>query len=360
MIVGGGVYIQEIIIPIVSFLCFLPAFINEIINGSYEDYYLLYIQMSLSSGFFFYVQMRLMAENNNNLNYINIIFIFTLIFIVALGALSFLLSGGTRGGVIFGPNIMYRIYASLGVICYYFLVLKRNRNFMMKSLVVLLVVTGCISTGSRGGVVMIAYFVAYVISIELYINKVKLVSVFKMFLSASTVVLAMIIVSINFNYRAFYFNINNASEASRLEYFNIFFYDYRFNDFYQAAFGSGSGNGVFVFNYPHNIFLESLVWGGVYSFIFVIIAFIYHVYNFMFGRLSARVMSALALVIGVGSQISGSLYDNYLVLSLFFSSVGVSLFERSVRRRRLQAVGGPGVHNLGSFHIKAQPSAQSL
>ncbi|MGF1936150.1 MAG: hypothetical protein RM347_017475 [Nostoc sp. ChiQUE02] len=249
----------------------------------------------------------------------------TLIF---LGVLSQQFTGNDpRQSFVFGPNIYYRI---IGTIFLLNLVLV-HKNYSGKkekiSIFSLIVTIFClaialslmIKTGSRGatvvGIVMTLSFLYTLLSIRLKWLKFASVSIifsFFAFIIYSSFSKSLI------DSRVFWFYDRGASSgsiAAREGYWQnlpSFFLKDNF------LFGEGSN---YIYSYPHNIYLDLLYNGGFLPCV-ILLGFtaMYGIFLWK-GKInrSWKIITLVCSPIYIGSLFSGTLYDNYSIISLIFA-----------------------------------------
>jgi hypothetical protein len=186
---------------------------------------------------------------------------------------------------------------------------------------------GCISTGSRGAFVVISVFTIIVVMMEsegrLKTRKIGIINILLYVLLLSILIGIGIFVAYIFGSRSLFFNINNTSEASRVGYYVLFFSGDYIENIFDVFWGVSSGNGGFK-NYPHNIVIESFVWGGVTMLSLVIFSMLWTANALIRGRGRVRQYGAIVAIIFVSSLLSGSFVDNYPAVSMALS--GAALF----------------------------------
>lgn len=249
----------------------------------------------------------------------------TLIF---LGVLSQQFSGNDpRQSFIFGPNIYYRI---IGTIFLLNLVLV-HENYSSKkgkiSILSLIVTIFClaialsimIKTGSRGativGIFMTLSFLYTVLSIRL--NWLKFASIFIMFAISILTIYSDFSKSI-IDSRVFWFydrGVSSTSIAVREGYWQNLTSFFLKDNFF---FGEGS---KYIYSYPHNIYLDLLYNGGFLPCVILLgFTVMYGIFLWK-GKLNKnwKIITLVSSPIYIGSLFSGTLYDNYSIISLILA-----------------------------------------
>ncbi|MHC0062277.1 O-antigen ligase family protein [Nostoc sp. UIC 10890] len=248
--------------------------------------------------------------------------------LIFLGVLSQQFSGNDpRQSFIFGPNIYYRI---IGTIFLLNLVLV-HENYSSKkeriSILSLIITIFCLAialslmvkTGSRGativGIFMTLSFIYTVLSIRL--NWLKFASISIMF--------AISIVTIHSNFsqsiidsRVFWFydrGVSSTSIAVREGYWQNLTSFFIKDNF---LFGEGS---KYIYSYPHNIYLDLLYNGGFLPCV-ILLGFtaMYGIFLWK-GKLNKnwKIITLVSSPIYIGSLFSGTLYDNYSIITLILA-----------------------------------------
>lgn len=244
-----------------------------------------------------------------------------------LGALTQYLSGdNSRQSFVFGPNVYYRIVAAI-----FFLHLivfhesytgKKEKISIFKLAVTILavIVTNylLIKTGSRGAIIVgsliLLSFFYTVITIKSKVIKTGILILIVLLFVLS---LSSISPDILSNNRAFWFYDRGASSSSisdRGEFIKqipSFFLEDNF------LLGEGSN---YIYYYPHNLYVDLLFNGGIVPCLVLLAS------TFMYGIALWRwrvprnwkFLTLILSPIYIGSLFSGTLYDNYAVISLIF------------------------------------------
>lgn len=245
-----------------------------------------------------------------------------------------IVSWGSREGFIFGPNILYRIFCFIG-----FLFLVRvNLSYKIGEKISIYKVYlfvgamsfSALSTGSRGGSIAAFIMLAYLLVL---------------FSKRSTARYAIVILA------AFFWIINNLSlvqqSLGRSVNFDlsgdsisirITLYE-RVKAFLSEAstaellFGVGSPNRFYPIEglYPHNLFIEMIIYHGTYLILIFFIASLFAIF-LSIKNITLRTLSVVFLPIYIGSMFSGQFIDHSYLVS--FPFIVVILFF-VVRRKRL-------------------------
>jgi hypothetical protein len=227
-----------------------------------------------------------------------------------------LVHGTTRSRIIFGPNVLYRIYALLFAML--FVALAYGRRSVLRGFGIVfslgLLFVAMAGTGSRGALLVTGAIAAYLI---LFGGRFPLSKTgFRLSIIAAVVaglVLARDVFT-SYTARLFLFALSNSSTATRLSFYR------GAADFLDAErglkllFGVGLKNAYFTF-YPHNLLVEALVYGGLYrGIVTTLLLAALVVYVLRNGKSSWVVLVFSGIILG--SMVSGSSMDNYPVLSL--------------------------------------------
>ncbi len=243
------------------------------------------------------------------------------IFILALGILGAyqLISGVPRGGVVFGPNVYYRVVGFFFII---FLISSfKLRSFgLYQATVFISSVVALASTGSRGAFVTILLLTFVTLSV---IPKSNVKTTVKLSMSAVFVLFGIFLYQYwshiyNLVWRIFYFSLESGSSLTRLKYVDIFWSYISDASVSQLIFGDGVSKRVFDF-YPHNIFLEYIVYHGVPFAIPIVIYSLSLVTASIRGKLLSSergfIMLAFSPIL-LGAQFSGSMMESYSLMAL--------------------------------------------
>lgn len=261
----------------------------------------------------------------------------------------FLLEGvytwNQRQGILFGPNVLYRVYAlplsMLAASC----LISRSSNINFKTpgwlagLAAALLLVPIISTGSRGGLMTYA-LVVFVLG-AIYMRKEKK-SHYASLLIASLSIAALLF----YNWSTLQISLGRTVDyRSVIEgdaiRFSLFSRGYDFMSYENGVdlvFGLGSVNSYYADGvlYPHNFFLELLVYHGAF---FLVIVLLQYVLVFMYThKAGAFCISGLVLMlpIFVGAMVSGNLQDHAYLLGFPFSWAAVcNGYEEDILGRKI-------------------------
>ncbi|MBD2521573.1 O-antigen ligase [Nostoc sp. FACHB-133] len=248
--------------------------------------------------------------------------------LIFLGVLSQQFSGNDpRQSFIFGPNIYYRI---IGTIFLLNLVLV-HENYSSKkeriSILSLIITIFCLAialslmvkTGSRGativGVLMTLSFIYTVLSIRL--NWLKFASISIIF-AISALTIHSSFSKYIIDSRVFWFydrGVSSTSIAVREGYWQNLTSFFLKDNF---LFGEGS---KYIYSYPHNIYLDLLYNGGFLPCVILLVFTAMYGIFLWKGKLnrSWKIITLVCSPIYIGSLFSGTLYDNYSIISLIFA-----------------------------------------
>ena len=250
--------------------------------------------------------------------------IILLFFIFVLNLFSFTKSGNffLRNSYIFGPNIFYRIISylfSLSILPFYFKLKKINKKYFFAFFSIFII--NLFFTGSRAVIFIIIAYIFFFINFK----KIKNLFNIKYIFYISIITYSFFILINSYFGRLFFYAKNNGSIIARLDFFNkfkIFLNKYSVTD----IFGLSSINKYYVF-YPHNIFIENIIYNGLFPFIWVVFAYVLF-FSFHFID-KYKYIYIIFVSFFIGSLFSGSMFDNYLclVIPLFFFKNKINSFE---------------------------------
>lgn len=231
-----------------------------------------------------------------------------------------------RQSFLFGPNVYYRV---IGVVFLLHFVLFQedytSKNPKMWSSVNSLLVTIVslnialsimIKTGSRGATIVGGFILlCFILSIlAIKIKSLKIAS-----LGVITCIIIFILnsaISSNIsNSRAFWFYDRGSSSSSIatregfLENLPSFFLKDNF------LLGEGSS---YLYYYPHNLYLDLLYNAGIIPFLILLVFTAIYIILFWKGKVHRnwKILTLVLSPIYIGSLVSGTLYDNYPVISM--------------------------------------------
>ena len=197
---------------------------------------------------------------------ISVIFLFLTIFMYSLGIRS----------LVFGPNVFYRI---IGFSYMTFLIMSiKYKNIKGLSLLIAYAstLTTALATQSRGALLLSVVLGVITTILFLKDNKHKYLFVFLFLFVLYLMFINIDALSIFFG-RSAYFDVNNASEAARLDFFSYTVDYYQSLSFNSFLFGLGYPNEYFYLpgEYPHNLFLEIfLSFGALYFIAYMLTIFV--------------------------------------------------------------------------------------
>ncbi len=217
--------------------------------------------------------------------------------------------------LLFGPNIMYRIYAFSFFLMIVNLVIHEEKRFNIALLFVYIAsLVGLISTGSRGATVLILVETLVVLYYFRRSRMLQLASFALVSLSVYFIVINWELLSDVLG-RLVYFDLTNASEKSRLLMIYNFFAFIETESSSNLLFGVGNDSIYYPNWYPHNIIIESIVYHG---FIYSLLLFLVIVYAIRLSITDRRLLYIVGLFspMILGSMLSGSYLENFSILSL--------------------------------------------
>ena len=299
---GVRFFEREFVIQAVFFIFVSPLILYGVITS--DAYYFAFIQMVLIVNVFPVLDRVLSAK----ITPVILLFLMTAMLFVTLVFLE-----GLRGSVVFGPNIMYRIYGVSFFVAFWSIRFGGVERSVLLSFIYIVSCAGLFMTGSRGAVVVALLATGFFLSIYWGGYLARAVSFFVVFAGA-------FFVAFNWEYlqivagRLLYFDIENDSEAARLGFFYKIFEFYE-NENFLILVGAGNGSEYFPVIYPHNIVIEVLVYHGL---IYGLVALFLALKLLNISRINIKIFSIVSIFLPVifGSLLSGSLRDNCAVLSL--------------------------------------------
>lgn len=310
LITGLEISKEELKLQQIVFIIFSPY----LILGAFQldPYYFGFLQIVLYINVF-QVLFRFLACRNAA----NVI----LYFFVFLTSVVILFGGGARLSsnevFIFGPNIMYRIYGLLFFAFYYAVIMKTERKGSSLLIVFLMSFVCLISTGSRGGTLIL---LMEMIAVAIYFRKNTIVKYF-----------VYALISVFFYYiiqywelisellgRSVFIDVTSASENTRLSMLDGFIKFLQTEPMGTLLFGLGNNNHYYPNYYPHNIIIESIVYHGLFFLTFMIIAATSFIKKLLIKRNEMRVLLLIFSPIFIGAMVSGYLLDNFTIISLVF------------------------------------------
>lgn len=240
-------------------------------------------------------------------------------------ALYFLTFGEGREHFLFGPNIVYRIalfFTGIIVIGYFADATRMNLIWLIFSIISLLVIITY--TSSRAGFLAASIFV-----VLLFLRRQGPFSEFRgKMLALLALPFALFFLSLNFESRVsrlVYFSLENSSEAGRVKNIQIASEYLRSQSTFDQVLGYSSNAASQVFNlgYPHNLFLEAYVYGGVLIFMLVLSGFLFFWKELIFSGRNQLIFFPM-IGIGIGALFSGDFWENFIFLTI----VGFWAFQR--------------------------------
>lgn len=206
----------------------------------------------------------------------------------------------------FGPNMLYRIIL-FNFFLFIFFIKQRKLIYFLMPIILFLIYR----IGSRGGVMVL--FGLLLFSIIFFSNKR---------LKKNLIITSLIITTIFNEYILYFFE--SIYDSVRVFRINLDSRSIFYEDFYswilnassnELYFGSGFRSYPYEWVYPHNLFLESIHGYGFIFSLLLIILIVFHI------TLSDKKMIMLSIPFFIGAMLSGSLYDNFIVISFLFFSL---------------------------------------
>ena len=243
---------------------------------------------------------RIIASKRNNYPWL-------LLSITGLFGLYLIYQGNLRQSLIFGPNILYRIYGVIFFIGYFINMAQQKKINISLYLAISFLIFSLMGTGSRGGtIVLILTLLIIIKDLKGMIAYTVYLTIFSMFAYLLSIYWSVIYPLL---WRLVYFDINNASEAGRLFYYINFkkFLDEK--SIFNLIFGLGSQNRIYSF-YPHSVILENIVSNGLYFSLIITMSALRSMYIFIVNQKSKKILICYSPII-IGSLLSGNALDNY-------------------------------------------------
>lgn len=246
-------------------------------------------------------------------------------------AMASILSGAVRSYILFGPNVLYRIYAFL-----FFLMLtthafhSKRKIYQSPMMIVAFfsLLIAMVATGSRGAVaVFLLMIVIIVLNFSFFFKKSSL----DYLILGTGILFFTVLIILNYDLlsvifsRLIFFDLTNASELERIGFYqnsrNFIFEEQGVN----LLLGVGQENKYFSF-YPHNIYIESMVYGGFNMLFISVLTSIVMLWSTTFSN-DKYLRSICFIFIGVyfGSLVSGSLLYNFPVFSVGWTALCLSI-----------------------------------
>lgn len=256
---------KEILIQVILFIVFSPLlFRGAYLGNSYE--------IAIIYAILFANIFPLLIEVISHFRYrryfmlISIVFLLLTIFLYILGLRS----------IVFGPNVFYRIVGFSYIIYFILSINFKNIKGVFFLITYLSTLTTALATQSRAALLLSLILGALTFTALMRNYKYKYFVFFLAVISFSLIYLNVDSIFLFFG-RSAYFDINNASEATRLDflYYVVDYYNnLTLNEFF---IGLGYPNRYFYLPgyYPHNLFSELFVsFGGLYFSIYLIVFFL--------------------------------------------------------------------------------------
>ena len=309
---------REFLLQFILFSIFYINLFFEIFSLNFYSFSIVILILSINilPTFHFFI--------TNQYSFNSKISIILLIFIFVINLYSFTRSSNyfLRNSYIFGPNIFYRVLSylfSLSILPYYFKLKEINKKFIFALFTIFII--NLFFTGSRAVIFIVIAYIFF------FINFIKIYNLFSFkFIFYVTISSYLFFILINTYFgRLFYYANNNGSIISRFDFF------YRFKFFlnkysFSNLFGLSSKN-IYLDFYPHNIFIENIIYNGLFPFILTIISY-FLFFSFQFSK-KYKFIYIIFISFFLGSLLSGSMFDNYLclVVPLFFFKNKIYSFE---------------------------------
>ncbi len=297
----------EVLTQAYFFILLMPFMVKGVINS--DEYYFAFLQLVLYVNIF-PVLSRLL-KNKKSCSALAVI-------TCILAFLSLVFIGGSRESLIFGPNVMYRILGVLFFLMYCSLSIQKSPKYYLLLLSYVATLIGLVLTGSRGATVvfllqtlfLLIYFRNF--NFAKYVVLIGFVALFFVIFSYWDVVSGIL-------GRVIYFDMNNGSESVRANMYLIVLDVFEAESSTTLLFGLGNESNYFQGIYPHNLFIEILLYHGI---VFFLATLILGGLLFLKSRGNNFIGFCFLVFLPIifGTMLSGNLTDNYPVLSLLLIS----------------------------------------
>lgn len=218
--------------------------------------------------------------------------------------------------IVFGPNIFYRI-TGFSYACFYVTSLI-HKNIKTNYFVIAFfsTLTTALATQSRGALLLSLIFMVITMGLFLTKSKYKYLfiitfSIFAYFIYSNISTLLSLLG------RSAYFDVNNASEATRLDFASYSIDYYNNLSFTEFLIGLSYPNKYFYEegSYPHNLFIEIFMSFGLIYFLLITL---FSLFSILKMNKNERLILLTFFPIYLGSQLSGYFGDHsYLLLVPF-------------------------------------------
>ncbi|PTP03436.1 hypothetical protein CWN88_08510 [Vibrio splendidus] len=244
-----------------------------------------------------------------------------LLILCCISLLYFFLSSGVRGGIA-GAGAITTARIFLYSLIFYIVIefsLKEQVSFKKHVTLFLMVFLGLMATSTRATLILFFIFAIYyffVFSKGMY----KLYSLIILFIISVMLFDSFLSSNVYYRISILFGESGGGSVATRFSYFEEALRlakDYNYLGSGWGTYGFLS-SGIVYFDYPHNIFIEVLLEGGVLS----LIAFLLFIMcsSFVLGK-NGGLFLVLYFIILSNSLVSGDVYDNRLVFIMPFLSL---------------------------------------
>jgi hypothetical protein len=309
---GPSYSVGELLAQIGTFFFCLPLYIRGVLASDLYYLFLLHAVFFVNS---LPLIIRLLQSRS-----LGVVAIFSCVLFFAEGIYKW----GERDGVFFGPNVLYRVYllplSMLAASC--LISYESSRNFRVSGLVATLatalILVPIISTGSRGGLMVYA-FIAFSLGATYMRGLEKRSCV----LLSGGFFLAVVLLFNNWSELQFILgrtvDYRSVVEGDAVR-FTLFLEGYDFivsENGMALIFGLGNLNSYYPDSalYPHNLFIEIMVYHGAALLVFVVLQYMV---SFVCSRSKgSRFASGWVLMLPVflGAMMSGNLTDHAYLLS---------------------------------------------
>lgn len=303
--------LREVLIQIILTMVLSPLLLRGAYFGNQYELSILYALLFINI-------FPLLLFVLNDLKYrryflsISIFFLILTIFMYFLGIRS----------VVFGPNIFYRI-VGFSYICFYVMsLIHKDIKASFFLITYLSTLTTALATQSRGALLLSVVLLCMTSIVLVSKSKYRYLFLFAFLFTAYLIYSNITYLSIFFG-RSAYFDTNNASEATRLEFLSYiidYYHNLSFNNF---LLGLGYPNKYFYMTgyYPHNLFLELFIsFGFLYFFVFIFLS----LFSFLRMNRSQWLLLLVFSPIYFGSQFSGYFGDHSYLLLIPFIIISLS------------------------------------
>ncbi|GAA6617515.1 O-antigen ligase family protein [Scytonema sp. NUACC26] len=335
----------EVLVQIFLIVFFLPILI-QFYKYNFEYYFAAFSTILYVNALVFanYTLNRLLSDSPGA----KVVQWLPFVLIVILGVLTQRFSGdSSRQSFLFGPNVYYRIIGAIFLL--HIILFKQEyesvkakfklwssmNSLLMTFISLFISLFILLKTGSRGATIvgqfLLLYFSMSILSIKQ--KWLKIVSIFVIVFVLALVIYTLFS-TLSSDYRGFWFYDRGASSGSIkdrqgfLDNLPSFLMKDNF------LFGEGSN---YIYSYPHNLYLDILYNSGIFPCLILLSFTFIYVILLLKGKVTGnwKLLTIILLPIYIGSLVSGTLYDNYPIITMIIMvPIWVQKQERSTSKRK--------------------------